>query len=111
MRRIETDKFEEVMRLTFGFISIVAWLLLAIPAACAANILTNEWTVDIGGSSDSAPAVGPDGTIYLGTWTGKLWAINPDGSRKWVFLAGNEIKSAPAVAMDGTIYFGSRDGK
>src|ERR1035437_8170632 len=111
MRRIETDKFEEVMRLTFGLISILAWLLLAVPAASGANILTNEWTVDLRGSSDSAPAVGPDGTIYLGTWTGKLWAIKPDGSRGWGFLAGNEIKSAPAVALDGKVYFGSRDGK
>src|ERR1035437_3861249 len=111
MRRIETDTFEEVMRLTFGLISILAWLLLPLPAACGANIFTNEWTLDLRSYSDSAPAVGPDGTIYLGTWAGKLWAVNPDGSRKWVFQAQNEIKSAPAVGSDGTVCFGSRDRK
>jgi outer membrane protein assembly factor BamB len=98
------------MRLAFGLINILAWLLLPIPAACGASFLTNEWSLELRSHSDSAPAVGQDGTIYLGTWTGRLWAINPDGSRKWVFQAQNEIKSAPAVGSDGTVYFGSRDG-
>jgi hypothetical protein len=42
MLRIDTGKFEEVMRLTFGPISILAWLLLAVLAASGANMLTNE---------------------------------------------------------------------
>ncbi len=30
------------------------------------------------------PTVGPDGTIYVGTWiSGDLWAANSDGSTKW----------------------------
>ena len=89
----------------------LACLLLPIPAACGANLLTNEWSVALYCYSDSAPAVGADGTVYFGTWSGKLWALNPDGMRKWVFQAGNEIKSAPAVSLEGTVYFGSRDRK
>ena len=84
-------------------------LLLSLLAAWGANRLTNEWSSPLGSYSDSAPAIGPDGTIYLGTRAGRLWAINPDGTRKWVFAAQNEIKSAPAVGPDGTVYFGSRD--
>jgi len=99
------------MRLAFGLISLLAWLLLAIPAACGANVLTNEWSLDLHSHSDSAPAVGQDGTIYLGTLAGKLWAVNPDGSRKWVFQAQDDIRSGPAIGMDGTVYFGSRDRK
>jgi outer membrane protein assembly factor BamB len=99
------------MRLAFGLITSLAWLMLPVPTTCRANILTNEWSVELRSYSDSAPAVGTDGTIYFGTRNGKLWAIGPDGSRKWVFRAGNEIKSAPAVGLDGTIYFGSRDRK
>ncbi len=99
------------MRLAFSLVTSLVWLLLPIPAAGWTNLLANEWTLDMGSDSDSAPAVGPDGTIYLGTWGGKLWAINPDGTKKWAFLTGNEIRSAPAIGLDGTVYFGSRDRK
>ena len=90
--------------------------LCALPRAlCAAApdypALTNLWSVNIGGTSDSSPAVGSDGTIFFGDRRGQLWALNPDGSRKWVFEAGREITSSPAIADDGTIYFGSRDRK
>ena len=99
------------MRFAFALAQILAWLWFAVPAACGANLLTNEWAVGLRGESDSAPAVGQDGTIYVGTRKGQLWALNPDGSRKWVFQAQDEIKSAPAVGLDGTVYFGSRDRK
>jgi outer membrane protein assembly factor BamB len=99
------------MRLAFGLINSLAGLMLSLTTAYGENVLTNEWTLDVRSGSDSAPAVGTDGTIYFGTWLGKLWAVNPDGSRKWVFQAQNEIKSAPAVGSDGTVYFGSRDRK
>jgi len=71
--------------------------------------LEKLWTVEIGADCDSSPALAPDGTIYFGTFTGRLWALEPDGSTKWVFKAGREIRSSPAIAADGTIYFGSRD--
>jgi outer membrane protein assembly factor BamB len=100
------------MRLAFGLItSLICLVFSPFPPAWGANALTNEWTVAIHDGSDSAPAVAPDGTIYFGTFTGKLWALNPDGSRKWVFRARDEIRSAPAVGLDGTVYFGSRDRK
>src|ERR1035441_9951186 len=99
------------MRSGFYPITSLAWLLLALPAARGANVFTNEWTLHLRSYSDSAPAVGQDGTVYFGTWKGKLWAISPDGKRKWSFPAGNEIKSAPAVGADGTVYFGCRNRK
>ena len=75
---------------------------------------TNLWTATFPGyknSSSSAPAVAPDGTVYVGTLHGALLAYTPAGQLKWSFPAGLEIKSAPAVAEDGTVYFGSRDRK
>lgn len=62
-----------------------------------------------GGATQSACAVGKDGTIYQGTFSGWLVAVSPKGRIKWKFKAGLEIWSSPAVADDGTIYFGSRD--
>ena len=106
----DADDSEEPMRLAFGLINSLAWLLLSIPASCGgATMLTNEWSLKLNAHCDSAPAVGTDGTIYVGTWNGELWAIKEDGTRKWVFRAQNEIKSSPAVGLDGTVYFGSRD--
>ncbi len=57
----------------------------------------------------STPAVAPDGTVYVGAFSGLLHALSPDGQEKWRFAAGTEIKSSPAIADDGTIYFGCRD--
>ncbi|MCE5323002.1 PQQ-binding-like beta-propeller repeat protein [bacterium] len=55
-------------------------------------------------------AVGPDGTIYVGTASGSLVALNSDGSTKWTYpTQGRTITTAPAVGADGTIYVGAQD--
>lgn len=73
------------------------------------------------GSILSSPAVGPDGTVYIGTEIGSssstsssglLYALNSDGTVKWQFQAGDWIDSSPTVSPDGqTIVFGSWDGR
>src|SRR5260221_2371632 len=72
---------------------------------------TNDWTLEVGGSMDSTPAIGPDGSIYACTFKGRLFAISPDGRIQWTFKAAREIRSSPALGADGTLYFGSRDRK
>jgi outer membrane protein assembly factor BamB len=75
-----------------------------------AGAFTNElWTLVIRSEVEVCPAIAPDGTIHLGTFNGQLWAISPDGKKKWVFQAGREIKSSAAIGQDGTVYFGCRD--
>ena len=68
-----------------------------------------------GGSS--SPAIGADGTIYVGVGadTRNLYAVNPNGTQKWVFALGAQnfvtgSFSSPAIGADGTIYVGSWDG-
>ncbi|HAK96013.1 MAG TPA: hypothetical protein DCM87_13730 [Planctomycetes bacterium] len=70
---------------------------------------------------DSSPAIGADGTVYFGTdqygafgmtpvpSTTNFWAVNPDGTFKWVFLTEDGVESSPAIGRDGTLYFGSYD--
>jgi outer membrane protein assembly factor BamB len=78
--------------------------------SCFAQTTTNLWSFHLAEyECTSSPAVAPDGTIYVGDFTGDLFALTPEGKLKWRFPAGLEIKSSPAVADDGTVYFGSRD--
>ena len=56
----------------------------------------------------SSPALAADGTIYVGSGNGFLYAINPDGTEKWAYLTESSImNSSPAVAPDGTVYVGT----
>jgi outer membrane protein assembly factor BamB len=64
--------------------------------------------------SSTSPAVGPDGTIYVGANNSDFYAIKPDGTLKWKFEAEPEVAgiwSSPALSPDGKIvYFGANKG-
>ncbi len=53
--------------------------------------------------------VGPDGTLYAGNTGGGLYALNPDGTQRWLFPTSNSVWSAAAVADDGKLFFDSLD--
>ena len=36
------------------------------------------WEFETGGTVYSSPAIGPDGTVYVGSWDKKLYAIKTD---------------------------------
>jgi outer membrane protein assembly factor BamB len=55
----------------------------------------------------SSPAIAEDGTIYIGSWDSKLYAINPDGTLKWKTGVSGNVASSPAIGDDGTIYVGA----
>lgn len=61
------------------------------------------------GDLSTSPAIASDGTIYVGSLDNKLYAVKPDGSKKWEFQTSGFIFSSPAIGSDGTIYFGSSD--
>jgi outer membrane protein assembly factor BamB len=58
----------------------------------------------------SSPAIGLDGTVYVGSYDSSLYAVSPGGAVKWRFATGGEVASSPAVGSDGTVYVGSDDG-
>ncbi len=98
-------------RLTFG-----CWLVVLavattqrITAGEKYFTATNLWKFRIDGGSRSSPALGPEGTIYLGTWAGDLIALNPEGTERWRFSMRYEIVSSPAIGTTGTVYVGCRD--
>ncbi len=69
-----------------------------------------HWACNAYDSVNSSPALGADGTIYVGSYDHNLYAIHPDGSLAWTFPTITDIDSSPAVGADGTIYVGSDDG-
>ncbi|MCL6582617.1 MAG: PQQ-binding-like beta-propeller repeat protein [bacterium] len=72
---------------------------------------TLKWKCQIGGEVYSSPIVALDGTIYIGSYDSKIYALKPDGSGvKWSYQAGGQVRSTPAIASDGTIYAAAFDG-
>jgi len=50
-------------------------------------------------------AVGPDGSVYTGSWAdGKLWRIAPDGKTSVVLETGDAAVQAVTITGDGTVY-------
>lgn len=42
-----------------------------------------KWIYEADASIESSPAIGEDGTIYVGIDNGYLYVFNPDGTIKW----------------------------
>ena len=68
-----------------------------------------------GGAGYAPPAVGADGTVYLGTttlvgsnWAGAIVAVRPDGSELWRFSqppgSTGGLLAGPSIGPDGNIY-------
>jgi outer membrane protein assembly factor BamB len=66
--------------------------------------------------AQTTPTIGSDGTVYVAAWNAldsTIYAINPDGSKKWEIESEGVVQSFIAIAVDGTLYAGtySRVGK
>lgn len=82
--------------LNFGFFNPTKW---------GFDISPNGSPIDIISSS----AIAPDGTIYVGSGNGALYAVNPNGTLKWQYQTGGDLTGSPAIGSDGTVYIGSYD--
>ena len=69
-----------------------------------------KWSYTTGGDVHSSPAVGADGTVYVGSTDG-LHAIDAAGGNLWTYSIGWAVSSSPAIALDGTIYVGGQDSQ
>lgn len=57
-------------------------------------------------ASSVTPLVTSDGTVYLGSYDGRLRAYGPDGTLKWTFNTGASIPHPGMnIGLDGTVYF------
>ena len=94
------------------------FLLGAITSRVYSATPATNWTVELGMAPYSSPALGPDGSIYIGMGgdgsipqARRLYSISPQGTTNWTFTAGGSLPGSPAVGSDGTIYIGSADRK
>ena len=70
------------------------------------------WEFETGGEVTSSPAIGADGTVYVGSKDKKIYALNgKSGVKLWEFKTGGAVLSSPAIGSDGTVYVGSDDNK
>lgn len=75
-----------------------------------------RWQTFTPGYVTSSPALGSDGTVYVGSFDRRLHALDPvTGAERWAFPTADHIYSSPALASgpDGAtsaIYIGSADG-
>ncbi len=79
-----------------------------------------DWTYHIQGPAQgdiqNDPAVGPDGTIYVATGGGSgsthsdIEAVNPNGTRKWVYVSNGNFETTPAVTAAGQVVAGNDVG-
>jgi outer membrane protein assembly factor BamB len=75
-----------------------------------------RWNFQVGKSTRaSSPALGADGTIYIGTTDGLLHALTPGptaATRKWNASKVGTMNrnSSPAIGADGTVYIGTYTG-
>jgi outer membrane protein assembly factor BamB len=57
----------------------------------------------------SSPAVGTDGTVYIGGDDFNVYALTSTGTLKWTYPTNGEVESSPTLGSDGTVYIGSDD--
>lgn len=77
-----------------------------------------KWTSRVHDAAFSSPTIAPDGTIYVSGAYRTLYALNGDGTTRWIFRSRHPrlpeeflgVFSAPAVGPDGTVYIGGLDG-
>src|SRR4030042_3114976 len=81
------------------------------PFSTESNPGIEIWRVagDFSGEVESSAIIDNDGIIYFGTMGSDhtLYALFPNGTKKWSYVANGLIWSTPAIAEDGTIYLPS----
>ncbi|MGD1032606.1 MAG: PQQ-binding-like beta-propeller repeat protein, partial [Opitutaceae bacterium] len=75
------------------------------------SIADSLWQGVTQDSITCAPAVGPNGTVYVGSDDSVFYAFNSDGSSLWTSFAGEPFDTtAASIAGDGTVYAASSLG-
>jgi len=72
-----------------------------------------RWTYSTGGGITGSPVTDYQGTIYIGSQDGKLYAVNGDGSYRWSYDTGSSITQSALFGdfPENRVFVGAEDGK
>jgi outer membrane protein assembly factor BamB len=93
---------------------LLASIILFLHSALSAqpNTVHRRWVFFIEQTQVQSPAVGSDGTIYIGTGladtsrqSNGVYAVNPNGTQKWKLTLGKSVHSSIALDKDENLYF------
>jgi alpha-tubulin suppressor-like RCC1 family protein len=108
MRIVKRGLFRPLQSLTRRFkILAIVFAAAAVTQLSSSAAEAYLWTYPSSGGIGAiygAPAIATDGTVYVSTQTGYLYAINPNGTLKWNFSISAAAQAGPSVATDGTVY-------
>jgi outer membrane protein assembly factor BamB len=80
------------------------------PISTADNPGTEKWRFYTDHWLEAGSVINQEDVIYFADGYGYLFALNANGTEKWVFeMNGQDMGSTPALANDGTIYVGDWD--
>ena len=69
---------------------------------------SKKWEFPTAGSVDMTPALSADGTLYVGAYQDKFYALDSQtGEKKWE-LEGSFSASSPIVGSDGTVFIATK---
>ncbi len=76
------------------------------------SIADAAWQFTAGDSITCTPAVGNDGTVYIGSDDGYFYSFGSNGASKWKYKTGGALDTSSAsLSSDGsTVYAASEDG-
>lgn len=72
---------------------------------------TQRWLRFASAEVRAAPAFGPSGQVYVGSYDFSLYAFNvATGTPLWSYFGSGWVNSPPSVGHDGRVYFHNRTG-
>jgi outer membrane protein assembly factor BamB len=94
---------------------VILWTLFAFSPVVADVRPLWAFVEEPGAAIHSRASIANDGTIYVvdqgSTWprnaTSHVYAVHPNGTKKWKFQTGGLVRSGTIVDQNGTIYTGS----
>ena len=67
---------------------------------------STKWTFTTSNWVDSTAALSTDGTLYVGSWDNKLYAIDSsNGIKSWEFETNSYVVSSPVIGTNGRIFW------
>lgn len=67
------------------------------------SVLSAVWRFHTGSTVHAAPALGPDGTVYVGTGDGLLEAVTADGALAWSYTLEGSVAQSPVLDAEGHV--------